>query len=84
MHEGAVCTEIIDIVSGAATANNLHRVDEILLSVGPYSCLNLSQLNFYFDVARVGTVMENAVIRMERDDSLTGTSQMFIKNIRGE
>lgn len=84
MHEGAVCSEIIDIVSNAARINEIKRVEEILLSVGPYSCLNLSQLNFYFEIARKGTCMSEAVIRMERDESLTGISQMYIKNIRGE
>ena len=84
MHEGAVCSEIIDIVSAAAKANEIKRVEEILLTVGPYSCLNLSQLNFYFEIARQGTCMEEAVIRMEKDERLTGISQMYIKNIRGE
>lgn len=84
MHEGAVCTEIMDIVSTAAAGNGLSHVTEILLTVGPYSCLSLPQLNFYFEVARQGTCMENAVIRLEKDETLTGTSQMYIKNIRGE
>lgn len=84
MHEGAVCTEIIDIVSDAAAANRIGRVDEILIAVGPYSCLNPGQLNFYFEVAREGTCMSRAVIRVERDKTLTGTSQMYIKSIRGE
>ena len=84
MHEGAVCTEIMDIVSDAAARNGLTRVEEILLTVGPYSCLSLPQLNFYFEVARKGTCMEHAMIRMEKDESLTGVSQMYIKNIRGE
>ena len=60
MHEGAVCTEIIDIVSRAAAANDIRKVDEIILSVGPYSCLNPGQLNFYFEVAREGTCMAQA------------------------
>ena len=84
MHEGAVCTEIMDIVSHAAAVNGMTRVEEIVLSVGPYSCLHLDQLNFYFEVAKKGTCMEHAVITMERDDRYRGLSQMFVKNIRGE
>lgn len=84
MHEGAVCSEIMDIVSRAARVNALQRVEEITLSVGPYSCLNLSQLNFYFEIARKGTCMESATIRMERDETISGTSQMYIKSIQGE
>ena len=84
MHEGAVCTEIMDIVTQAAAVNGMTRVEEIVLSVGPYSCLHLDQLNFYFEVAKKGTCMENAVISMELDESYRGLSQMFVKNIRGE
>ena len=84
MHEGAVCTEIIDIVSNAALMNDIKRVDEIVLRVGPYSCLNLGQLTFYFEVARVGTCMEHAFISMEKDETIKGTSQMYVKTIRGE
>lgn len=84
MHEGAVCREIIDIVSEAAKENQISRVAEIFLCVGPYSCLNPEQLNFYFDVAREGTCMSEAVIRMERDNSLKGTSQMYIKSFTGD
>ncbi len=84
MHEGAVCTEIMDIVSNAAKINGIERVEEIILSVGPYSCLNSGVLNFYFEVAREGTCMSEAFISMERDESLTGVSQMYVKSIRGE
>lgn len=84
MHEGAVCAEIIDVVTAAATANNIKQVSLIELCVGPYSCLNLEQLNFYFDAIKVGTCMEEAVITMERDENLSGISQMFVKSISGE
>lgn len=84
MHEGAVCSEIIDIVGEAAMKNAIAKVYEIVLSVGPYSCINESQLNFYFEVARKGTCMEDAVIRIERDEELTGPSQMYIRTFRGD
>ena len=84
MHEGAVCSEIIDIVTAAARQHQLEQVFEITLTVGPYSCINQSQLNFYFDVIRKGTCMEEAVITVERDEDLSGPSQMYIKIFRGE
>lgn len=84
MHEGAVCREIIDIVGEAAWQNDIQKVYEIVLAVGPYSCINQSQLNFYFDVIRKGTCMEEAVITVERDEDLSGPSQMYIKTFRGE
>lgn len=84
MHEGAVCREIIDIVGEAAWQNDIQKVYEIVLAVGPYSCINQSQLNFYFEVIRKGTCMEEAVITLQRDEKLSGPSQMYIKTFRGE
>ena len=84
MHEGAVCKEIVDIVGEAAWQNDIQKVYEIVLAVGPYSCINQSQLNFYFDVIRKGTCMEESVITFERDEDLSGPSQMYIKTFRGE
>lgn len=84
MHESVVCQEIVDIVSKAAEAHGLSRVEEIVVSAGPYSCLNEAELNFFLLMARVGTCMENAYITIERDESLSGASQMFVKSILGE
>lgn len=84
MHESAVCREIMDIVSAAAAGNAMEQVWEIVVQVGAYSCVNERQLNFYLDVAKAGTCMEQAVIRVERDESLTGPSQLVVKSIRGD
>ena len=84
MHEGAVCREIMDIVTEAAIENEIQKIYEIVISVGPYSCLHEGQLNFYFEVLRRGTCMEEAVITVERDEDLSGPSQMYIKTFRGE
>ena len=54
MHEGAVCREIVDIVTEAAAVNDIIKVYEIVVSVGEYSCVNESQLNFYFDIMKTG------------------------------
>lgn len=84
MHEGAVCREIVDIVSQSATDNGITRVYEITVAVGEYSCVNEHQLNFYFDVMARGTCMEKAFIRLEKDFSIRGPSQMYIKTYRGD
>lgn len=84
MHEGAVCTEIMDIVAQAADVNELTKVWEITVTVGKYSCVNEWQLNFYFNAAKPGTCMSDAVIRVERDESLTGPSQIYVKSIKGD
>lgn len=84
MHEGTVCREIVEIVTNAAKMNDIEKVYEIILSVGPYSCIHEGQLNFYFDIIKKGTCMEEAVITIEKDESLQGASQMFVKTFRGE
>ena len=84
MHEGTVVREIMNIVEDAAYENDISRVYEIILRVGPYSCLHEQQLNWYFDFMRQGTCMEDAVIKIERDDSISGTNQMYLKTFRGE
>lgn len=84
MHESAVCREIVDIVSRAAAENNIEKVYEIVVAVGEYSCVNEHQLNFYFEIMTKGTGLEQAVIRLEKDLTITGTSQMYIRTFRGE
>lgn len=84
MHEGTICREIIDIVGHAANINDIKNVYEIVLRVGPYSCIHNQQLNFYFDIMSKGTCMENAVIVIERDESISGISQMYVKTFKGE
>lgn len=84
MHEGAVCMEIMDIVRRAAEANGLVRVERISVEVGPNSCLNEQELNFYFHVAQEGTCMEGAWISVSRNDEPSGVSQMFVRGIEGE
>ena len=84
MHEGAVCREIMDIVTNAAVENNIAKVYEIIVTVGAYSCVNEGQLNLYFNAAKADTCMSEAVIRVERDESLKGKSQLYVKSIRGD
>ncbi len=84
MHEATVCREIMDIISASAAENNILQVFEITVAVGEYSCVNEKQLNFYFDIAKKNTCMENCVIKLEKDLSVTGTTQMYVKTFRGE
>jgi len=84
MHEGTICREIVEIISNAAMEHHIQKVYEIILSVGPYSCIHERQLNFYFEIMREGTCMDEAIIKVERDDTLQGASQMYIKTFRGE
>ena len=84
MHEGAVCTEIIGIATEVAAEHGLNKVTCVYLAVGPYSCINKEQLDFYVGVACVGTVMEGAQVGIELDETLQGAAQMCISSIEGE
>ncbi len=83
MHEEAVCTEIMEIAQRAAERNGMTRIARIAVAAGPHSCLNEQELNFYFHVVQEGTCMEGAWIDVERDESLTGISQMYVRAIEG-
>ena len=84
MHEGTVVREIMNIVSEAALQNQISKVYEIVSRVGPYSCIHEQQLNWYFGILREGTCMEEAIIKVERDETLTGVNQMYLKTFKGE
>ena len=84
MHEGTVVREVMSIVDEAAKANDISKVYEITLRVGPYSCLHEQQLNWYFEILKKDTCMEEAIIKIERDDTISGTNQMYIKTFKGE
>ena len=83
MHEAAVCREIMDIAERAAAENRLREIEEIVVTVGAYSCVNARQLNVCFDAIKSGSRMARAVIRVERDERLTAPMQMLVKSICG-
>ena len=84
MHEGSLCREIMEVVGEAALIHNISKVYEIVLRVGPYSCIHEKQMNFYFEILGKGTCMEDAKIIIEKDESIKGISQMYIQTFRGE
>ncbi len=84
MHEAAVCREIMDVVGKAAKEGGLEKVYDIIIACGPYSCIHEGQLNFYFNMAKIGTCMAEGTIRIERDESLQGPSQIYVRSISGD
>ncbi len=84
MHEAAVCREIMDVVGKAAEDGGLEKIYEIVIVAGPYSCIQENQLNFYFNITKTGTCMEEGVIRIVRDESLKGPSQIYVRSISGD
>lgn len=84
MHEGALCREIIETVERAAKINGLSKVYEILIVHGPHSAIEEYQLNFYFNVAKIGTVMEEGHIVLQLDEEMQGIRQIVIRSITGD
>lgn len=84
MHEGAVCREILLIAERTAVRNDIRHITGITLAVGPLSCVNTAQLQFYFDVAKTGTCAQDARLSVEQDASITGSRQEFVRRLEGE
>lgn len=84
MHEGAVCQEILSIAQQAAQENGLRSITDITLAVGPLSCIQPSQLLFYFEVAKQGTMAQEAVLTIQPDDTITGIPQEYVRSVEGE
>ena len=78
MHEGTVCREILDIAIEAAHNNAITMVK------GINSCIHDDELQFYFDVARKGTIAQEAILIIQTDESLTEYHSEYVKNIEGD
>jgi hydrogenase nickel incorporation protein HypA/HybF len=68
MHELAICQELLSQVTGIAREHGATRVDQIVLSVGPLSGVEPDLLDHAFEIARCGTVAEDAVLEMKGSD----------------
>lgn len=64
MHELAICQGILSQVSTIAKEQGADRVDHIVLSVGPLSGVEPPLLDRAFEVARCGTVAEQATLEI--------------------
>ncbi len=84
MHEGAVCREILLIAEDAAARGGIVRITGITLAVGPRSCVNTSLLQFYFEVAKLGTRAQQAQLTVTRDNTITGARQEYVRRVEGE
>ena len=65
MHELSLTRNIVSIVSEHAAGKPVKR---IALSIGPYACVEKQALNFCFDIAKEGTVLESAVLEFMEGD----------------
>ncbi len=84
MHEGTVCREILDIAIEAAHNNDISKITAITMVKGINSCIHDDELQFYFDVARKGTIAEEAILIIQIEESLTEYHSEYVKNIEGD
>ncbi len=64
MHEMSICQGLLDQVERIAEEQRAARVDSIVLSIGPLSGVEPDLLSRAFEIARLHTVAENAVLEI--------------------
>jgi hydrogenase nickel incorporation protein HypA/HybF len=65
MHELSICRSLLAEVERAAAANNAVDVNEIVVAVGRLSGVEPPLLARAFEVARMGTIAEHALLKIE-------------------
>jgi hydrogenase nickel incorporation protein HypA/HybF len=65
MHEMSICQGLMDQVERIAREQGASRVDSIVLSIGPLAGVEADLLSRAFEVARMGTVAENARLEIQ-------------------
>lgn len=60
MHELALCESIIQTLEEQAVLNSYQTVETVWLEVGPLAGVELEALRFGFEVARRGTIADQA------------------------
>jgi hydrogenase nickel incorporation protein HypA/HybF len=65
VHELSICRSLLREVERVAAAHEAKDVTGITIAVGPLSGIEPSLLARAFDIARAGTIAENAALRIE-------------------
>ncbi len=65
MHEMAICQSLLSEVGRVAAENGAMAVTRVVVSVGPLSGVEITQLARAFDLAQRGTVAEGAELEIE-------------------
>ncbi|EIJ69506.1 hydrogenase maturation nickel metallochaperone HypA [Pasteurella bettyae] len=59
MHEMSLTQNIMEIVEEQCRKNNVSKVTDLWLEIGPLSCIEPDAIEFCFDVCSKDTLMEN-------------------------
>lgn len=65
MHELSIAQSIIEIAENIARENDSKAVKKIKVQIGEFSGVVKEALEFSFDIAKVGTIAENAELEIE-------------------
>ena len=65
MHELSICQSLLGEVERVAAANDATDVNRIFVAIGPLSGVEAPLLARAFDVARMGTIAEHALLEIE-------------------
>ena len=66
MHEAAVAEDILGIAIDAAKKADANAITEVNIAVGEMTGLELSSLEFSFNVIKDGTIAQNAALNISR------------------
>lgn len=64
MHEMSLCENVIQIVEDAAKAESFNSVIGIWIEVGSLAGVEISALEFCFDIIRQNSIAENATLHI--------------------
>ena len=65
MHELSIAQSIIEIAENIARENDSKAVKKIKVQIGEFSGVVKEALEFSFDIAKIGTIAENAELEIE-------------------
>ncbi|HOP30969.1 MAG TPA: hydrogenase maturation nickel metallochaperone HypA [Spirochaetota bacterium] len=75
MHELSLAMSVRDIVEEAAKSNGSAKVNEVNIVVGSFSSVVPDALEFAMEVAKKGTVFENARINIRTEKAVVNCSE---------
>ncbi|HNX24219.1 MAG TPA: hydrogenase maturation nickel metallochaperone HypA [Spirochaetota bacterium] len=75
MHELSLAMSVREIVEDAAEKNGSKKVNEVNIIVGEFSSVSADALEFAMEVAKKGSVFENAKINIKSAKTILACSQ---------
>lgn len=64
MHEMSLCEGVLNILEEQSQAQNFQRVKTVWMEIGELSCVEISALNFGFEVVTKGTLADGAKLEI--------------------